>query len=552
MDGCCRCTTGAPIGSCCTSNPVVQPANLALRNAWFSGGVEWNIGTRGHSPTTMDTLHAAIVEGPGGDPVLRLWEWERIRGVVFQIDLWMPSSSAVLLARTRIRNVNDMATPMYWWTNAAITVSADTRVIAPATRAFRTEYPSGLRVTGVPDDGDGDVTFPARQAKAADFFFDVAAQQRPWIVAVGGDGAGTAHVSTAALRGRKLFVWGTGRGGRRWQQWLSHGGDEVYAEIQGGLAPTQFEHVTMPARAECSWTEAFGAISVDATRSHGGDWDEAVGHVGQAVNEMVSIERLDTWHRAAGAVADRPPAEIVATGSGWGAVERLRRNDAGTAWFDDAGTPFPDSTCGPDQEDWLTLLRTGQLPPRSPSDAPASYVTGGDWERRLDAARPSWLTEYFGAVLAHGRGDLRQATARYQASLRHVENAWALRGLAEAAGSAGRLGESAQLAVRAARTAPAEWRLVAEAVERLLDADRPRDALALLDARPDAGRRRGRLQLLEAWAAHAAGDVERAAAVLAGGLEVADLREGERSVDRLWSAVFPERPLPAEYDFRMV
>ena len=276
MDGCCRCTTGAADRQLLYSNPVVQPANLALRNAWFSGGVEWNIGTRGHSPTTMDTLHAAIVEGPGGDPVLRLWEWERIRGVVFQIDLWMPSSSAVLLARTRIRNVNDMATPMYWWTNAAITVSADTRVIAPATRAFRTEYPSGLRVTGVPDDGDGDVTFPASQANAADFFFDVAAQQRPWIVAVGGDGAGTAHVSTAALRGRKLFVWGTGRGGRRWQQWLSHGGDEVYAEIQGGLAPTQFEHVTMPARAECSWTEAFGAISVDATRSHGGDWDEAV------------------------------------------------------------------------------------------------------------------------------------------------------------------------------------------------------------------------------------------------------------------------------------
>ena len=54
------------------------------------------------------------------------------------------------------------------------------------------------------------------------------------------------------------------------------------------------------------------------------------------------------------------------------------------------------------------------------------------------------------------------------------------------------------------------------------------------------------------WAAHGAGDVERAAAILAAGLEVADLREGERSVDRLWSAVFPERPLPAEYDFRMV
>src|ERR1035437_7580947 len=30
-------------------NPVFQPANLALRNAWFSGGVEWNIGHYGHA-----------------------------------------------------------------------------------------------------------------------------------------------------------------------------------------------------------------------------------------------------------------------------------------------------------------------------------------------------------------------------------------------------------------------------------------------------------------------------------------------------------------------
>src|SRR5262245_17487213 len=33
-------------------NPVFQPANLAIRNAWFSGGVEWNIGITGHSPLT--------------------------------------------------------------------------------------------------------------------------------------------------------------------------------------------------------------------------------------------------------------------------------------------------------------------------------------------------------------------------------------------------------------------------------------------------------------------------------------------------------------------
>ncbi|NRQ39218.1 DUF5107 domain-containing protein [Nonomuraea sp. NN258] len=29
-------------------NPILQPANLALRDAWPAGGVEWNLGATGH------------------------------------------------------------------------------------------------------------------------------------------------------------------------------------------------------------------------------------------------------------------------------------------------------------------------------------------------------------------------------------------------------------------------------------------------------------------------------------------------------------------------
>ena len=533
-------------------NPVVQPANLALRNAWTSGGVEWNIGTRGHSPTTMDTLHAATVDGPGGEPMLRLWEWERLRGVVFQVDLWLPVASAVLLATTRIRNLNDAVTPMYWWTNAAIAVRPDTRVLAPAVRACRTEHPNGLRVVAVPDGGDGDVTFPSRHVHAADFFYDIAPDQRPWIAALERDGSGIAHVSTSALRGRKLFVWGTGSGGRRWQEWLSHGGDEVYAEIQAGLAPTQFEHLMMPARAEWSWTEAFGAIAVDAERSHGARWDDAVDHVGAVIDDLIPGNQLDEWHHAAGTIADRAPTTMLATGSGWGALERQRLHAVGSAWFDDTGTPFPDSSLGPDQEPWQALLLTGQLPSHPPGHPPRSYVIGADWEERLGAAQSGWLTDYLRAVLVHGRGDRIQAAARYESSLRHKSNAWAQRGLAEVARAEGRHDASAEHAVAAARLAPTEWRLAAEAVSRLLDAGCALDALALLDSLPDDVRNRSRLRLLEGWAAHGAGAAARAQAILLDGLEIADLREGERSIDQLWTAVFPDRPLPAEYDFRMV
>src|SRR5690606_7854739 len=53
-------------------NAIFQPANLALRGAWFSGGAEWNIGMRGHWPLTCDPLYAAEVTGDDGEPVLRM------------------------------------------------------------------------------------------------------------------------------------------------------------------------------------------------------------------------------------------------------------------------------------------------------------------------------------------------------------------------------------------------------------------------------------------------------------------------------------------------
>ena len=139
-------------------NPVFQPANLAIRNAWFSGGVEWNIGIIGHCPFTCEPLFAARVEGPDG-PVLRMYEWERVRGTPFQIDAYLPDGSPVLLVRVRIINPHDHDVPMYWWSNMAVPEAADTRVIAPATEAFQFGY-ERLDIVPIPQSGGVDVSYP--------------------------------------------------------------------------------------------------------------------------------------------------------------------------------------------------------------------------------------------------------------------------------------------------------------------------------------------------------------------------------------------------------
>ncbi|MEV0838710.1 DUF5107 domain-containing protein [Actinocatenispora sera] len=528
-------------------NPVWQPANLALRNAWFAGGVEWNIGTRGHSPTTCAPLHAALLTGPGGVPMLRMWEYERLRGAVFQVDAWLPDGADALRVHVRIRATAPDPTFMYWWSNTA--VPEDVRVLAPADRAFCTSYDGTIRARPVPVQDGVDRSYPLRNEHAADYFFDTVGVARPWIVALDERGNGLAQTSTARLVGRKLFVWGTSTGGRHWADWLSPG-NAGYAEIQAGLAATQYEHLPMPAGASWSWLETYGPVTVDPAVAHG-DWAAAVSHVDGQLAAAVPPARLDAELAEAVALADAPPAERVWSGSGWGALERHRR---GAGWCDETGTPFGDDTLGPEQRPWLAVLAGGALAPADPATPPASYVGGAgsepDWAARL-AADTGWLAAYHRGVLAHQQGDGETAAREYAASVAAAESAWAVRGLGLLAAADGRAGEAADLLVRAYRSARWCRQLAAEAGEALLAADRAAECLAHLDAAPTGVREHGRIRLLTVRAALAAGQPDRARSILSDGLEVADLREGETSLDGLWRAAFPDRPVPPEYDFRM-
>ncbi|MDZ4764798.1 MAG: DUF5107 domain-containing protein, partial [Chloroflexota bacterium] len=256
-------------------NPILQPGNLAMRNAWFSGGVEWNMGVIAHTPFTCSPLFAARVTTPDGTPVLRLYEWERIRQAAYQIDAYLPDGSSVLYIRVRLVNPFDRPLPIYWWSNIAVPEADDVRVLVPAERAYQYALSAAdLRTVPIPVVEGEDITYTTRFKRAADYFFLIPDDQRKWITALDGRGAGLLQVSTARLFGRKLFLWGTGQGGKRWQEWLN-GENQRYLEIQAGLAPTQLEYATMPPRAEWSWLEGYGLIEADSAAVHGANWNAA-------------------------------------------------------------------------------------------------------------------------------------------------------------------------------------------------------------------------------------------------------------------------------------
>jgi hypothetical protein len=529
-------------------NPgMIRMANLALRNAWFAGGVEWNIGTTGHGPTTCAPLHVAVVERRDGEPVLRLYEYERLRGVIFQVDAWLADGAPFLKVHVRIHNPNTHDVPMYWWSNAAVPEAPDVRVIAPADSAWYFGYDQPLQEVPVPQHSGCDISYPGQALDAADYFFRLPGTQRPWIAALDAEGSGLIQASTAQLRGRKLFRWGTGSGGPTWQRWLGRS-DRPYLEIQAGIAETQLEHLRFPAGQSWSWVEAYGMLTADPKRVHG-NWTAARRAVEESLDDALPLSQLEGDLAEATAWADAPPTLHLHTGSGWGALEQRRRRLAGEPPLPDEGTPFGPQTLGHDQDPWLELLSTGEM--RRGQTPPLHNVLGADWAQRLAEMHAGWLSCYLQGLLAQASADNASSRRHYEASLQYRVNPWALRCLALLDAEDGLVAEASERYLRAHRLAPELLPLTLETVVALLRAERPDDALVLLEELPGLVRSRGRFRMIEAQASAAAGDLERARAIMDDGIVVDDLREGERALDSLWQLLHPGGPVPAHYDFRM-
>lgn len=536
-------------------NPVCQPANLALRNAWFAGGVEWNLGSTGHWTLTCEPLHAAEVTAPDGTPALRLWEWERTRNLVLQLDFWLPADSRQLLVAVRVRNPNDFEVPAYWWSNIAVPQTPGTRVLVPAERAWHYGYDARFRLLTVASHDDGDLTYPMSHQQAADFFFELADGQRPWIAALDESGTGLAHTSTARLRGRKLFVWGEHTGGHRWQQWLSPGTDgHGYAEIQAGLARTQLEHVPMPAHASWGWVESYGLVQAPAEHVHNPDWSAAWRAVDGVVEELLPRHELDRRHAEWLEIADDEPQARLAIGSGWGALELRRMHRSATTASLLPGTPFGSETMTAEQRPWLALLE-GAMPATDPLEPPGGTLVTAQWQALLDVAAPNWFVEYHRGVSRWYAGDTTGAVAAWHRSIEAAESPWALRGLAVAAMAHGDAQEVLAWYRRALTLLPDEPALAVEALESLLELGLSGEAANLLDLLTAPVNRHPRVRLAWVRILLASDRPAEAAALLEAGIVLPDIREGANHLTELWHAAQERlgtaRPLPSHYDFGM-
>lgn len=551
------------------ANPVVRPCNLAIRNAWTSGGVEWNCGFLGHHPYTCSRLFTARASLDDGTPVLRMYEYERVRQVVYQMDFFLPDGSKMLFARMRIVNDRPFVTPIYWWSNIAVPELKGARVIAPVTQTY-TPIDGKITKTDVPrpKNFDTDITYPVNLGHSVDFFWKIPAEKRKYICQLDRDGYGLVQTSTARLKGRKLFVWGQGPGGDRWQQYLtSDDGDGRYAEIQAGLAQSQYESIAMPPRSAWEWMEAYGAMQADPAAVHG-DWEGAKAEVEVRLERIIDGDALEKLLIATRPMAKAPAQEQICQGSGWAALENYRRSKAGE------NTLCPQLDFGAltgEQLQWKALLDNGTFGEHDPLKAPESWMLSDMWTPLVKKAaehgdRFNWYTQLQYGMILFSNAQFAEAEQTLERSYALRPSPWALYGIANCARIKGDNEKCALLTLQAANMCLEDASLAKEAVRTLSGIGRWQLLLDFTSALSPEISSIPRVKMSVATALLKTGRLDEAEDLLyeGGGILVPDVREGEVSVTELWYSIEEAKAKrdgrefdraaakpPAMFDFRM-
>lgn len=526
-------TTGKDLLFC---NPVIRPCNLAIRNAWMSGGVEWNCGTFGHHVHTCDPLFCAKTALEDGTPVLRMYEFERIRRVVVQMDFFLPEGSRLLFARMRVTNTLGEVIPIYWWSNIAVAENVDGRVITMADSAY-TRIGSAVGKVPIPVHEGNEVSYPVNIPTSRDYFYKVPEKARKFECYLGDDGTGFVQCSTARLKGRKLFVWGQGVGGDRWQEYLTDGCDGRYVELQAGLAHSQYESLPMPPTTTWEWLEGYGALAADPELVHG-EWKAAQTEACRAVDAIMTEEEMEALLESTYGMATSPAENLIFSGSGWGALENLRREKAGEKRM----APHLDfGTVGDEQEDWVQLLEEGCLPAHDPLEPPVSYMLQTEWTKMLEDAaagvdRDNWYTRLQLGLVYFANGDLKRAAGQVAASASLCPSPWALYTQAHIALDEDRPRECAVLAIRAAQMKPDDVSLAKEAATYAAQLGMFRSLTAYIETMPPAVAECGRVKIYMLYNYVKTGNIEKAEEILYsdGGFVIPDIREAETLLTELY------------------
>jgi len=251
------------------ANHVMKFRDIAMRGPWLSGGIEFNFGILGHSPSTATPVDWFARENADGSASCFVASEEFITRTRWQVEIRLGPDADEFETRTVWYNASGLPAPYYHWMNAAYSLRDDPEFLFPGDVAVGHE---GEIVTRTwPLDAKGrDLSIYRNNAYGGPKSYHLVGGNNGFYGIWWRDiGYGSYHRSLPYTKyGRKIWLWALSREGGIWEDLLTDS-DGQYAELQAGRCFNQprwdnvyspFKHPTfVPGTAE-TFTDRWGPI----------------------------------------------------------------------------------------------------------------------------------------------------------------------------------------------------------------------------------------------------------------------------------------------------
>jgi len=239
-------------------NEPLKLGLVAMRGAWWAGGIEFNFPHVGHTVHTVDRVSWQTREEPDGTATVIVGAVEHLTGMAWSVALTLRPDDWRLHTRIRLHNRTPFAHRIYFWSNSAVPARDDFRLLLPATRVFSWWYGADRDASFPLHDGR-DLSRYANLLRGGDIFAkDLRAD---WFGGYYDElDCGLVHyASRFEVPGRKMFSWGHGGHGAMWAELLNARG-EPYVELQSGRFVHQGVHRLLAPGAVEAWNESWAPV----------------------------------------------------------------------------------------------------------------------------------------------------------------------------------------------------------------------------------------------------------------------------------------------------
>jgi tetratricopeptide (TPR) repeat protein len=219
-------------------NEVLKFRNIALRGPWTSGGIEFNFGVIGHTPSTATPVDYALRQNPDGSVSCWVGAMDLPSRTHWRVEIRLPADRAYLETNVLWYNPTPLEQPYYNWMTAAAFARDDLEMSIPG-NAFLAH--SGARRDWPVDPAGRYLPIYANNRFGGHKSYHVVGELNDFF---GGyyheDDYGFGHWARyEEMPGQKLWLWALSRAGGVWEELLTDS-DGQYVEFQAGRLFVQY------------------------------------------------------------------------------------------------------------------------------------------------------------------------------------------------------------------------------------------------------------------------------------------------------------------------